>query len=479
MSWLYSLALVEDLSAEKCLESDVWEPWSVKNIHVAASCKDKTIEPSLLSLYGMMCVRSASATPSVQTTSGGYGASQINWLFPEVSHARIYRWLEKVQASMANAVAYGENMPGWFAKYDPVSCTWRTAQCSLLEEYQLYSGSFPKWGIMLRGVCWELMTLGETMKGNVYGSWPTATVSDTYTDGLKSAQQTDGSRHSVTLSQSVHMPEIYPTPVSSDATVGAIIGKNDKFVHTGSGTLRKINQNGTDGSIGLARAVVLYPTPMAQDMGGSTRSDFSPKLSEVVKGIATTKQIFPTPKKQNANAAGEHGQGGLEIQTFVAKQFPTPVASEAAKACGKDSQNSLTRMAARGELLPTPAAQDSKNSTLPVSLRNRDTIPGHLLREGHQPGAQLNPDWVELLMHWPLGWTRLEPQQIDLNAWMQSYNLNHHITGEWEKGIPRVTTDKTHRTDRLKAIGNGQYPRTMAGAFVLLWCIVNGKNEVA
>jgi len=67
---------------------------------------------------------------------------------------------------------------------------------------------------------------------------------------------------------------------------------------------------------------------------------------------------------------------------------------------------SLWSMAAKG-LWPTPAAQDAKNSTPPPSQRNRDTVPGALLRAGESPGGQLNPTWVEWLMGLPIGWTEL------------------------------------------------------------------------
>lgn len=64
---------------------------------------------------------------------------------------------------------------------------------------------------------------------------------------------------------------------------------------------------------------------------------------------------------------------------------------------------------------PTPTAQDAKNSTLPPSQRNRDTLPGHMIRSGQKPGGQLNPMWVEWLMGYPIGWT-------ELKDWaMQSY----------------------------------------------------------
>lgn len=60
---------------------------------------------------------------------------------------------------------------------------------------------------------------------------------------------------------------LLPTPMASDATTGAIIGKNDQFVTTRNGTPRRINQNGQNGSVGLARMVRLLPTPNARESG--------------------------------------------------------------------------------------------------------------------------------------------------------------------------------------------------------------------
>jgi DNA (cytosine-5)-methyltransferase 1 len=63
----------------------------------------------------------------------------------------------------------------------------------------------------------EAIALAPTPSGN----WPTPTVSDIYTDTLKSSQQTDGSMHSVTLPQAVQM---WPTP-----THGKLAGGSGAF----------------------------------------------------------------------------------------------------------------------------------------------------------------------------------------------------------------------------------------------------------
>lgn len=57
-------------------------------------------------------------------------------------------------------------------------------------------------------------------------------------------------------------------------------------------------------------------------------------------------------------------------------------------------------------LLPTPTANDAKNTTLPLSQKARDSVPGALLREG--VSGQLNPEFCEWLMGYPTGWTALE-----------------------------------------------------------------------
>ena len=62
------------------------------------------------------------------------------------------------------------------------------------------------------------------------------------------------------------------TPVRSDARTGSIIGKNDTFRET-KGLPRKVNQNGTGGSVGLARLVQLLPTPKAQEARGNASKD--------------------------------------------------------------------------------------------------------------------------------------------------------------------------------------------------------------
>jgi DNA (cytosine-5)-methyltransferase 1 len=73
---------------------------------------------------------------------------------------------------------------------------------------------------------------------------------------------------------------------------------------------------------------------------------------------------------------------------------------------------------------------------------------------------QLNPDWVEWLMGWPIGWTRTENINLDWRDW----SVDPADTGE----VPRVGTNIPDRAKRLKAIGNGQVPAVVATAWHIL-----------
>jgi len=78
--------------------------------------------------------------------------------------------------------------------------------------------------------------------------------------------------------------------------------------------------------------------------------------------------------------------------------------------------------------------------------------------------GRLSPDWVEWLMGWPVGWTSLEPM-TELGSWF----------GEtwWdEEPVSRITTDKTNRPKRLRAIGNGQVPACVVSAWLTLGVMV-------
>ena len=82
---------------------------------------------------------------------------------------------------------------------------------------------------------------------------------------------------------------------ASDAAQGAIIGKKDQFYMTKTGMPRKVNAQGKDGSVGLARLVQLLPTLTSSEFKGSGRNRYlgskhfrGAKTSEGLRTTSTT-----------------------------------------------------------------------------------------------------------------------------------------------------------------------------------------------
>lgn len=89
----------------------------------------------------------------------------------------------------------------------------------------------------------------------------------------------------------------------------------------------------------------------------------------------------------------------------------------------------------------------------------------------------LNPDWVEWLMGWPLGWT-----DIAITSGVFYWLDLSDDPADWTPPLmARITTRKKHRVPRIETLGNGQVPLCAAVAFV--WCfeilrvIVEGNEK--
>jgi len=115
---------------------------------------------------------------------------------------------------------------------------------------------------------------------------------------------------------------------------------------------------------------------------------------------------------------------------------------------------------ARMSAWPTPTQQDGENNG-GASQYERNPVPLNAAAKPQGDTGQLNPDWVEWLMGWPIGWTSLDPiQELNWLGWE---------TDPADSGtIPRIGTGIPDRVNRLKAIGNGQVPRCVAAAWRLL-----------
>ena len=107
----------------------------------------------------------------------------------------------------------------------------------------------------------------------------------------------------------------------------------------------------------------------------------------------------------------------------------------------------------------TPQARDWKGPSGRSMKGEENDLPNQVKQSA--PTGQLNPDWVEWLMGWPIGWTSMESiTELDWRDW----SVDPADEGE----VPRVATGIKNRVGRLKAIGNGQVPQVAAMAWKIL-----------
>ena len=122
---------------------------------------------------------------------------------------------------------------------------------------------------------------------------------------------------------------------------------------------------------------------------------------------------------------------------------------------------------------PTPGINGTSNGSGNCEKINKLAESGAINEEERKSmrsgnGGQLNPDWVEWLMGWPIGWTSMKPiTELDWRDW--ETDPADELPATNELGIiPRISTGIEDRVNRLKAIGNGQVPQVAEYAWRLL-----------
>ena len=158
MSWLFSQALAVEYLEENSLDGEQSAPLNGNPIQQAYCAPDKMTDFSRLSRFGM--------TFKPLTESRG---KELLMLYREVFHAKTLAQQEKEQELTENEAECGEKWHASFAKYDPDLSLWKTPQCSLLGDSEEFLETWPQWGLMRNGECWEQRTLEQTIRGTEYG----------------------------------------------------------------------------------------------------------------------------------------------------------------------------------------------------------------------------------------------------------------------------------------------------------------------
>jgi len=109
----------------------------------------------------------------VRTFDGRPGEDLLMW-FREGFPAKTSVQPEKALASTESEAGCGWRWPESSVKFDLNTSSWKTRQCSLLEGLDEFSETWPRWGMMRDGECWELPTSGLNTTESGYGySLPT------------------------------------------------------------------------------------------------------------------------------------------------------------------------------------------------------------------------------------------------------------------------------------------------------------------
>ena len=120
---------------------------------------------------------------------------------------------------------------------------------------------------------------------------------------------------------------------------------------------------------------------------------FGAKLSDAIL-YEEKQKMWPTPTTQ----AIEH---------------PNMILNETGRRLTKDGKDSHSlNLADSVKMFATPTARDYKDTGKAIVNMKRHTLPQVIARSNKEEwipkGSALNPEWVEWLMGYPIGWTELE-----------------------------------------------------------------------
>lgn len=257
MSWHF-LQEQEEVSSEAiCWDGEQFVPSSGPTTLGGYCLPDSETGCCLDSRFGMMSKHSMDIH--------GEGESMLSQVD---SHARTSAQPAKAPESMGRGRGCGSTWHGSFARYDRDSSSWKTPQCSLLEGLDVFSETWPRWGTMRNGACWERMTAAPPMSEAGSG--------------------------------------LLPTPLASIATHGGP------------------NQRDSSGRPGLQMVAMSWATPTVNDAKNSTHPPSQAARDSLVSNVMR----WPTPRAGNPGSR-PNGKGGKILAEEVKKlEESTPVGGQ-------------------------------------------------------------------------------------------------------------------------------------------------------
>lgn len=245
-----------------------------------------------------------------------------------------------------------------------------------------------------------------------------------------------------------------------------------------------------------------YPTPTAQDSDKRRSKRPPPSVKFTATGL---------PEADRPSGSGKQltlVQSAHIVDAQKPRFWPTPVKHEDRAAKYRldtsyrhfqEGRQTHLAQAVRDERmqprksLPTPTSQNGLRGGGQGAAAEHH--PGKWQHPGHPEYGELNPDWVEWIMGWPLGWTSPDPIAAHAVANWQGMTYASHASQEgaglwWqsdpsdepEAGVPKTVAagDKPAeevRVGRIAALGNGQVPAVVAAVWTHLWNLEVPEGE--
>jgi hypothetical protein len=158
MSWLFSQALVAEYSAANSSAGAPSVLSSASPTPQAYSSPDRMTAFSRLSRFGMMFA----------PLTDDHGEAVLTWFLAGFL-AKTSARQGKERALTEPEADFGARWLESFARWDRASSSWKTPQCSLLADLDVFSETWPRWGMMRAGECSEqsmpVLRTSETESG--------------------------------------------------------------------------------------------------------------------------------------------------------------------------------------------------------------------------------------------------------------------------------------------------------------------------
>ena len=155
----------EESLQDICSGGELCVPLKSKITHAEFYCNGKLMDSYLDSLSGTTFVHSMESLGEEKSM-----LSRVDF------HVRTLVPQEKVQDLTEKGQDFGEKWQGSFTKYNPDSCSWKTHQCSFLGDLDEFLETWPRWGSMRTGECYQLPMSEQNINETEYGLWPTPTT---------------------------------------------------------------------------------------------------------------------------------------------------------------------------------------------------------------------------------------------------------------------------------------------------------------